>query len=62
MPLDLSPLVTPVIRSKIEEPAIVETTHQDSPLPHPESTTSDEKVSKIVKHHNVFFLVCDRLC
>ncbi|KAM9304944.1 cyclic AMP-dependent transcription factor ATF-2 isoform 2-T2 [Gastrophryne carolinensis] len=43
MPLDLSPLVTPVIRSKIEEPAIVETTHQDSPLPHPESTTSDEK-------------------
>ncbi|XP_040295562.1 cyclic AMP-dependent transcription factor ATF-2 isoform X2 [Bufo bufo] len=43
MPLDLSPLVTPVIRSKIEEPVIVETTHQDSPLPHPESTTSDEK-------------------
>ncbi|XP_053327521.1 cyclic AMP-dependent transcription factor ATF-2 [Spea bombifrons] len=43
MPLDLSPLATPVIRSKIEEPAIVETTHQDSPLPHPESTTSDEK-------------------
>ncbi|XP_018427884.1 PREDICTED: cyclic AMP-dependent transcription factor ATF-2 [Nanorana parkeri] len=43
MPLDLSPLVTPVIRSKIEEPAIVETTHQNSPLPHPESTTSDEK-------------------
>ncbi|XP_077304184.1 cyclic AMP-dependent transcription factor ATF-2 isoform X1 [Lithobates pipiens] len=46
MPLDLSPLVTPVIRSKIEEPAIVETTHQDSPLPHPESTTSDEKDTK----------------
>eukprot|EP00079_Xenopus_tropicalis_P039276 XP_017953047.1 PREDICTED: cyclic AMP-dependent transcription factor ATF-2 isoform X1 [Xenopus tropicalis] len=43
LPLDLSPLVTPVIRSKIEEPVIVETTHQDSPLPHPESTTSDEK-------------------
>ncbi|KAG9477351.1 hypothetical protein GDO78_002641 [Eleutherodactylus coqui] len=43
MPLDLSPLATPVIRSKIAEPAIVETTHQDSPLPHPESTTSDEK-------------------
>ncbi|XP_069589284.1 cyclic AMP-dependent transcription factor ATF-2 isoform X1 [Ranitomeya imitator] len=43
MPLDLSPLATPVIRSKIEEPAIVETTHQNSPLPHPESTTSDEK-------------------
>ncbi|XP_068103118.1 cyclic AMP-dependent transcription factor ATF-2 isoform X2 [Hyperolius riggenbachi] len=43
MPLDLSPLATPVIRSKIEQPAVVETTHQDSPLPHPESTTSDEK-------------------
>ncbi|KAM8934525.1 cyclic AMP-dependent transcription factor ATF-2 isoform 1-T1 [Pelodytes ibericus] len=43
MPLDLSPLVTPVIRSKIEERTVVETTHQDSPLPHPESTTSDEK-------------------
>ncbi|XP_075685613.1 cyclic AMP-dependent transcription factor ATF-2 isoform X2 [Rhinoderma darwinii] len=43
MPLDLSPLVTPVIRSKFVEPAIVETSHQDSPLPHPESTTSEEK-------------------
>ncbi|XP_073502998.1 cyclic AMP-dependent transcription factor ATF-2 isoform X2 [Phyllobates terribilis] len=43
MPLDLSPLATPVIRSKIEEPAIVERTHRNSPLPHPESTTSDEK-------------------
>uniref|UniRef100_A0A670XV14 Cyclic AMP-dependent transcription factor ATF-2 n=1 Tax=Pseudonaja textilis TaxID=8673 RepID=A0A670XV14_PSETE len=43
MPLDLSPLATPIIRNKIEEPTVVETTHQDSPLPHPESTTSDEK-------------------
>nr|KAF6336158.1 activating transcription factor 2 [Myotis myotis] len=43
MPLDLSPLATPIIRSKIEEPSVVETTHQDSPLPHPESTTGDEK-------------------
>ncbi|XP_054944658.1 LOW QUALITY PROTEIN: cyclic AMP-dependent transcription factor ATF-2 [Physeter macrocephalus] len=43
MPLDLSPLATPIVRSKIEEPSVVETTHQDSPLPHPESTTSDEK-------------------
>ncbi|KFO22385.1 Cyclic AMP-dependent transcription factor ATF-2 [Fukomys damarensis] len=43
MALDLSPLATPIIRSKIEEPSVVETTHQDSPLPHPESTTSDEK-------------------
>lgn len=44
MPLDLSPLATPIIRNKIEEPSVVETTHQDSPLPHPESTTNDEKV------------------
>uniref|UniRef100_A0A4X2LUA8 Activating transcription factor 2 n=1 Tax=Vombatus ursinus TaxID=29139 RepID=A0A4X2LUA8_VOMUR len=43
MPLDLSPLATPIIRSKIEEPSAVETSHQDSPLPHPESTTNDEK-------------------
>ncbi|XP_043361285.1 cyclic AMP-dependent transcription factor ATF-2 isoform X5 [Dermochelys coriacea] len=43
MPLDLSPLATPIIRNKTEEPSVVETTHQDSPLPHPESTTSDEK-------------------
>ncbi|XP_025931100.1 cyclic AMP-dependent transcription factor ATF-2 isoform X7 [Apteryx rowi] len=43
MPLDLSPLATPIIRNKIEEPSVVETTHQDSPLPHPESTTNDEK-------------------
>lgn len=43
MPLDLSPLATPVIRHKIEEPIAVETAHHESPLPHPESTTSDEK-------------------
>lgn len=48
MPLDLSPLATPIIRSKIEEPSVVETTHQDSPLPHPESTTSDEKVRNFI--------------
>ncbi|OBS80208.1 hypothetical protein A6R68_21592, partial [Neotoma lepida] len=48
MPLDLSPLATPIIRSKIEEPSVVETTHQDSPLPHPESTTSDEKVPNVL--------------
>ena len=47
MPLDLSPLATPIIRSKIEEPSVVETTHQDSPLPHPESTTNDEKVRSL---------------
>uniref|UniRef100_A0A5F8GX10 Cyclic AMP-dependent transcription factor ATF-2 n=1 Tax=Monodelphis domestica TaxID=13616 RepID=A0A5F8GX10_MONDO len=48
MPLDLSPLATPIIRSKIEEPSAVETSHQDSPLPHPESTTSDEKLVRPV--------------
>lgn len=48
MPLDLSPLATPIIRNKIEEPSVVETTHQDSPLPHPESTTNDEKVRTFI--------------
>ncbi|XP_015214460.2 cyclic AMP-dependent transcription factor ATF-2 isoform X2 [Lepisosteus oculatus] len=43
LPLDLSPLATPIVRNKTEEPSAVETTHQDSPLPHPESTTSDDK-------------------
>ncbi|XP_057219671.1 cyclic AMP-dependent transcription factor ATF-2 isoform X1 [Malurus melanocephalus] len=47
MPLDLSPLATPIIRNKIEEPSVVETTHQDSPLPHPESTTNDEKEASL---------------
>ncbi|KAG7466852.1 hypothetical protein MATL_G00146830 [Megalops atlanticus] len=42
LPLDLSPLATPIIRSKIEEPPAV-VSHRDSPLPHPESTTSDDK-------------------
>nr|XP_033801082.1 cyclic AMP-dependent transcription factor ATF-2 isoform X2 [Geotrypetes seraphini] len=50
MPLDLSPLATPVIRSKTEEPPVVETTHQDSNLPHPESTTSDEKEVQLQKN------------
>nr|XP_015214460.1 PREDICTED: cyclic AMP-dependent transcription factor ATF-2 isoform X2 [Lepisosteus oculatus] len=43
LPLDLSSLATPIVRNKTEEPSAVETTHQDSPLPHPESTTSDDK-------------------
>ncbi|XP_033900817.1 cyclic AMP-dependent transcription factor ATF-2 isoform X5 [Acipenser ruthenus] len=43
MPLDLSPLATPIVRNKTGEPSAVEKTHQDSPLPHPESTTSDDK-------------------
>ncbi|XP_067843682.1 cyclic AMP-dependent transcription factor ATF-2 isoform X1 [Heptranchias perlo] len=43
MPLDMSPLALPAVRTKVEEMPTVETTHQNSPLPHPESTTSDEK-------------------
>ncbi|XP_067891557.1 cyclic AMP-dependent transcription factor ATF-2 isoform X3 [Heterodontus francisci] len=43
MPLDMSPLALPAVRTKVEDMPIVETTHQNSPLPHPESTTSDEK-------------------
>lgn len=58
MPLDLSPLATPIIRSKIEEPSVVETTHQDSPLPHPESTTSDEKVRAVEKITLHAFVYC----
>ncbi|XP_036401159.1 cyclic AMP-dependent transcription factor ATF-2 [Megalops cyprinoides] len=42
LPLDLSPIATPVIRAKIEETSAVEA-HRDSPLPHPESTTCDDK-------------------
>uniref|UniRef100_A0A8C7HZP6 Cyclic AMP-dependent transcription factor ATF-2 n=1 Tax=Oncorhynchus kisutch TaxID=8019 RepID=A0A8C7HZP6_ONCKI len=43
MPLDLSPLATPmIIQSKIEDHSAVEA-HRGSPLPHPESTTSDDK-------------------
>lgn len=43
LPLDLSPLATPVVRNKIEEHTPV-VSHRDSPLPHPESTTTDDKV------------------
>ncbi|RVE57968.1 hypothetical protein OJAV_G00204650 [Oryzias javanicus] len=43
LPLDLSPLATPVIRNKTEEPTAVDA-HRNSPLPHPESTTNDDKV------------------
>ncbi|XP_053483030.1 cyclic AMP-dependent transcription factor ATF-2 [Ictalurus furcatus] len=42
LPLDLSPLATPIVRNKIEEHAPL-ASHRDSPLPHPESTTSDDK-------------------
>ncbi|XP_042350801.1 cyclic AMP-dependent transcription factor ATF-2 isoform X2 [Plectropomus leopardus] len=42
LPLDLSPLATPIIRNKTEEPTAIEA-HRDSPLPHPESTTNDDK-------------------
>ncbi|XP_078408185.1 cyclic AMP-dependent transcription factor ATF-2 isoform X2 [Cetorhinus maximus] len=43
MPLDMSPLALPAVRTKVEDIPIVGTTHQNSPLPHPESTTNDEK-------------------
>lgn len=46
LPLDLSPLATPIIRNKIEEPTPLEV-HQNSPLPHPESTTNDDKVKPL---------------
>ncbi|XP_051938399.1 cyclic AMP-dependent transcription factor ATF-2 [Hippocampus zosterae] len=42
LPLDLSPLATPVVRNKIEETPALED-HRGSPLPHPESTTDDDK-------------------
>ncbi|XP_026151182.1 cyclic AMP-dependent transcription factor ATF-2 isoform X6 [Mastacembelus armatus] len=42
LPLDLSPLATPIIRNKIEDPTAMEA-QRDSPLPHPESTTNDDK-------------------
>ncbi|XP_048454709.1 cyclic AMP-dependent transcription factor ATF-2 isoform X4 [Rhincodon typus] len=48
MPLDMSPLALPAVRTKVEDMPIVETTHQNSPLPHPESTTSDEKIIRPV--------------
>lgn len=44
LPLDLSPLATPIMRNKVEEHSTMES-HRDSPLPHPESTTSDDKSS-----------------
>ncbi|XP_051880373.1 cyclic AMP-dependent transcription factor ATF-2 isoform X1 [Pristis pectinata] len=43
IPLDMSPLALPAVRTKVEETPTVESSHQNSPLPHPESTTSDEK-------------------
>uniref|UniRef100_A0A671PY56 Cyclic AMP-dependent transcription factor ATF-2-like n=1 Tax=Sinocyclocheilus anshuiensis TaxID=1608454 RepID=A0A671PY56_9TELE len=47
LPLDLSPLATPVVRNKIEEHTPIES-HRDSPLPHPESTTTDDKLVRPV--------------
>ncbi|XP_078142200.1 cyclic AMP-dependent transcription factor ATF-2 isoform X2 [Centroberyx gerrardi] len=46
LPLDLSPLATPIIRNKIEEHSAMEA-HRDSPLPHPESTTNDDKPTSL---------------
>ncbi|XP_063069456.1 cyclic AMP-dependent transcription factor ATF-2 [Engraulis encrasicolus] len=44
LPLDLSPLTTPLtsLRQKTEEQSSLDA-HRDSPLPHPESTTNDDK-------------------
>ncbi|XP_067107845.1 cyclic AMP-dependent transcription factor ATF-2-like [Osmerus mordax] len=48
LPLDLSPLATPmplatpIMRNKMEDHSALEL-HRDSPLPHPESTTCDDK-------------------
>ncbi|XP_056436302.1 cyclic AMP-dependent transcription factor ATF-2 [Gadus chalcogrammus] len=42
MPLDLSPLATPIMRSKMEDNTGMEV-HRVSPLPHPESTTNDDQ-------------------
>uniref|UniRef100_A0A3Q2XSQ4 Cyclic AMP-dependent transcription factor ATF-2 n=1 Tax=Hippocampus comes TaxID=109280 RepID=A0A3Q2XSQ4_HIPCM len=46
LPLDLSPLATPVVRHKSEETAALEA-HRGSPLPHPESTTDDDKPASL---------------
>ncbi|XP_045560826.1 cyclic AMP-dependent transcription factor ATF-2 isoform X2 [Salmo salar] len=47
MPLDLSPLATPmIIQNKIEDHSAV-AAHRGSPLPHPESTTRDDKPSSL---------------
>ncbi|XP_055727517.1 cyclic AMP-dependent transcription factor ATF-2-like [Salvelinus fontinalis] len=47
MPLDLSPLATPmIIQNKIEDHSAV-AAHRDRPLPHPESTTRDDKPSSL---------------
>lgn len=54
LPLDLSPLATPIIRNRIEQPTAIDA-HRDSPLPHPESTTNDEKVWALYKQ--LLFLV-----
>lgn len=54
----MSPLATPIIRNKIEEPPVIDA-HRDSPLPHPESTTSDDKVK--LKTILVVFAVCNVL-
>ncbi|XP_059895894.1 cyclic AMP-dependent transcription factor ATF-2 isoform X4 [Gadus macrocephalus] len=46
MPLDLSPLATPIMRSKMEDNTGMEV-HRVSPLPHPESTTNDDQSSSV---------------
>lgn len=64
LPLDLSPLATPVVRNKIEEHTPIES-HRDSPLPHPESTTADDKVRhrELHKHSQLWVgLILAPLC
>ncbi|TNN60337.1 Cyclic AMP-dependent transcription factor ATF-2 [Liparis tanakae] len=56
LPLDLSPLATPVIRNKTEELVAMEA-HRDSPLPHPESTTNEDKVKPLNEPCAAFTLI-----
>ncbi|KAG7282225.1 hypothetical protein CRUP_038393, partial [Coryphaenoides rupestris] len=49
LPLDLSPLVTPITRSKMEEHTAMEV-HRVSPLPHPESTTNEDQPTSTIVH------------
>lgn len=56
LPLDLSPLATPIIRNKIEEPTAMEA-NRDSPLPHPESTTNDDKVNTCISFKDDYCLL-----
>lgn len=47
------------MRNKIEEPTAMEA-HRDSPLPHPESTTNDDKVKALNTLPLVFVLITEK--